>query len=59
MIDREITIVTMVADDIWAIAEGKASGTESNLKMISSVLHDLRANRDTSWYNKQRKNLWS
>ena len=50
--DKARKVVTKAADDIWAIAEGKASGSERDLKRISSVLHDIRAGRDTDWYMK-------
>ncbi len=46
-------IVTKVADDLWAIAEGKADGSEKELKKLSGVLHDIRAGRDTDWYMKE------
>jgi len=42
-----------IADDIWAMAEGKMDKSEKNLKRVSSVLHDFRAGRDTEWYLKE------
>ena len=42
-----------IADDIWAMAEGKMDKSEKNLKRVSSVLHDFRAGRNTEWYLKE------
>ena len=53
--DKVRRVVTKVADEIWAIAEGKVDGSERNLKRISGVLHDIRAGRDTEWYMKREE----
>ena len=47
-----VNVLAKIADDIWAVAEGKAENSENNLKRISGVLHDLRARRGIEWYMK-------
>lgn len=46
-------VITKLAHDAWAMAEGKIDASESNLKKISSALHDIRAGRDFKWYINQ------
>jgi len=48
---KDKKLITKLADDICAIAKKMEVSEESKeLKTISSCLHDMRADRDTSWY---------
>lgn len=49
-------LITKLADDVWEVAK-KLEGTEESqeLKTISGCLHDIRANRDTAWYKKEKQ----
>jgi hypothetical protein len=53
-------LIATLADDVWAIAkkltESKETTEESKaLKLISSCLHDIRADGKTKWYYNMRK----
>ena len=49
----DIKLITKLADDVWAVAKKLEVSDESGeLKAISSCLHDIRAERDTDWYEK-------
>ena len=46
-------LITQLADDVWELAveaEAIDGALSQKIKTLSGCLHDIRAGRDTKWY---------
>ena len=55
MKEQEKQLIREIADDVWDLSNHTQDySLQKKIKQISGVLHDLGANHDTTWYQKNR-----